>query len=195
MKRILVDMDLTLNNFLQYFCEFAHTIYGMDFEGNVFDSYDLCSHMTKSTTENEDVKKQIFENNLFWKNIPVMPDSYNVLMKLQNKGYNLCIATMLPPKAHYTVKDMIRKEKYEWLQKWFPTIKFEHIYMDVPKYTIDADYLIDDYKKNIGEGKTTFKGKWIKMLYDFNKDDVSDYTVSNWKQIDKLFENIEKDLI
>lgn len=194
-KSILVDMDLTLNNFLQHFCEFAYTIHKMTFEGNVFDTYELCYHMTKSEEENLRVKNEIFSDSLFWKTLSPLPDSNNVLMKLQNKGYKLSIATMLPPKSSYALQDMIKKEKFAWLKKYYPTIKFQHIYVNTSKFNIKADYLIDDYYKNIGDDAHRFSGKWIKMMYDFNKLHKADYDVLNWKQIDKLFEDIEKGAI
>jgi len=191
MNTIIIDMDCVTNDFVPFFCEIAYTKFKMNFEGDVYANYNLTSCMVGTNNQKQKVLADIFSMPYFWQNLPVMKDSYDTLMKLSNKGYQLDIASMTPPKADIKIKDMVKREKYKWLDRVYPTINFNHIYLDVPKHTLCGTYIIDDNPANIYGETYHFKGEYIKYNYKYNESARSDYSVSNWKQIDNLFKEIE----
>jgi 5'(3')-deoxyribonucleotidase len=105
----------------------------------------------------------------------VIKDSQEVIRALQDK-YEVFIvsAAMEFPNS--------LPEKLEWLEEYYPFIKWEHIVFCGSKTIIEADYMIDDHIKNL----QPFKGEALMFTAPHNID-VKDFKrVNSWEEVGKL---------
>lgn len=112
----------------------------------------------------------------FFKDIPVMPDAIETVKELANY-YEIFVAT-----AAMEFPNSFR-EKYDWLQRYFPFIPWKNVVFCGDKSIITSDYLIDDHIKNL----ISFKGKGILFSAPHNLKETGFQRVSNWDEIGDLF--------
>lgn len=112
----------------------------------------------------------------FFKDIPVMPDATDVVFEL-SRYYEIFVAT-----ASMEFPNSFR-EKFDWLQAYFPFIPWTNIVFCGNKSIISSDFLIDDHVKNL----TSFKGKGILFSAPHNLKETNYRRVNNWKEIADLF--------
>lgn len=108
----------------------------------------------------------------FFRTAPVMPGSQEVIKALTEK-YEVFIvsAAMEFP--------LSLKEKLEWLNEHFPFISWHNIVFCGSKTIVEADYMIDDYDKNLRH----FKGEKLLFTAPHNIN-LTDYKrVNNWEEV------------
>ena len=159
-------MDQTVCDFLTPLCEKYNTLYDTNIKLEDITNWDLscCMDFPKA--------RQIYNTEGFFINLKPYPNAVEVLQKL-NEKHNIVIATKPETKT-------VAFEKYTWIEKNLPFIKFDNITMTNYKYTMDFDILIDD---NI-EYLKAFKG--IRICYDqiFNREYKCDYRVRGWENVE-----------
>jgi 5'-nucleotidase len=112
----------------------------------------------------------------FFKNIPVVENSVEVVKELSNY-YEIYVAT-----AAMEFPNSFR-EKYDWLHTHFPFIPWTNIVFCGNKSIISSDFLIDDHVKNL----IPFKGKGILYSAPHNLKERGFNRVANWAEISDLF--------
>jgi 5'-nucleotidase len=113
----------------------------------------------------------------FFRTIPVMPDSQQILRRL-NEWHEIIIVSMA------TEFPESLTDKQLWLNEHYPFIKPKQVIFCGDKSLIPGDIMIDDHFKNLDR----FGGETIMFVQPHNvlKDDHSHRKVSSWKEIESL---------
>ncbi|MCH5715300.1 5' nucleotidase, NT5C type [Niabella hibiscisoli] len=174
MKRIAVDMDGVLADCYEQFVR--------------YDYADTDVRKTREEgagkTDDEMFKKArtfVYQPG-FFRDMPVIADSQDVLYKLNEKFevFIVSAATEFPQSL---------PEKQAWLNEHFSFIQWQQMVFCGLKTIIQADIMIDDHFKNLN----TFKGKSI--LYTQPHNELADagkhIRVHNWREIEQLLLNTQ----
>lgn len=110
----------------------------------------------------------------FFINAPIIEGSVEAL-KILNEGYNLFVVSSALEFPNSL------KEKYDWLNKWFPFITWQQIVFCGLKTIINGDIIIDDHFKNLDY----FKGQTIlfSQHHNYGQDNKNHQRVNNWDEI------------
>ncbi len=110
----------------------------------------------------------------FFRTVPVMPDSQEVLEKL-NSQYQLYIVS-----SAMEFPNSLR-EKYDWLEEHFPFIHWRQIILCGDKKAVFGDIMVDDHFKNLDyfSGKTFLFNQPHSQLADSGKHE----RVFSWKEL------------
>jgi 5'(3')-deoxyribonucleotidase len=173
MKRIAIDMDEvmadTMGHFLaKYNSSFGTNIRPIDFHGK---------HVFEVLQEDHKPEaRDYFQQEDFFANIPVMPDSPDVVEALTEK-YEVFITT--------AAMDVPRSftAKFHWLQLYFPFIPTSRIVFCGDKSIISADFLIDDNLRQL----TAFRGEGILYTAPHNVHETRFRRVNNWLDVKAMF--------
>lgn len=169
MKRIAVDMDGVLADCFEQFVRYDYADTGIrktreDGSGRTDDEL-----FAKART-------YVYQPG-FFRDMPVIADSQDVLYKLNEKFevFIVSAATEFPQSL---------PEKQAWLGEHFPFIQWQQIVFCGFKTVIQADVMIDDHFKNLNY----FKGKTILYTQPHNElADAGKHTrVHNWREIEQL---------
>lgn len=127
--------------------------------------------------------KQLFCKQGFFNNLKPYPYTIEVVEKI-NKEHDVHILTK--PQNAITMVD-----KWCWLEKHMPFIKFEQVTMTSHKYNFIADIMIDDYNVYLEKFKQNCGGITIIMdkLYNRNYNGV-DFRVNNFIEIKKIINKL-----
>jgi len=112
----------------------------------------------------------------FFRDLPVIEDSQEVIRELQKK-YDIFFASAAMP-FKYSLE-----EKHDWLEEHFPFVPHANWVLCGAKYIINADYLIDDRAKN-------FKGfRGTGLLFDapHNQAETAYPRLRNWAEVRDYF--------
>lgn len=112
----------------------------------------------------------------FFRHLPVMEDSVDVLRRL-NEKYEVFIvsAAMEFPNS--------LKDKYDWLMEHFPFFTWRQLALTGSKDLVSGDFMIDDHVKNL----RGFKGKPYLYTSAHNLNVTGYDRIDNWKQAVKIF--------
>lgn len=169
MKRILVDMDGVLVDNYPVFFELHEKETG--------------EKLTFSDIEGK-LEAEAFVNQRRWVNtpgffrsLPVMKDSREVLSRLNNK-YEILIGSLA------TEFPESMTDKQMWIHENFPFISWKQIVFCGDKNMIKADIMIDDHFKNLDN----FDGRTILFTQPHNKlvADSRHTRVNSWEEIEEL---------
>jgi 5'-nucleotidase len=175
MQRIAIDMDEvvadTIAHFLEkYNEEFAVALTPAHFHGkHVFEVIEL-AHQPRA--------REYFQQSDFFAEIPVMPDSPEVIKALMKK-YEVFITT-----AAMEVPCSF-EAKFQWLRRYFPFIPSSNVVFCGDKSIIAADYMIDDNVRHL----VKFRGEGILYTAPHNVRETRFRRVSNWNDVRKMFLN------
>ncbi|MGC4041752.1 MAG: 5'(3')-deoxyribonucleotidase [Flavobacterium sp.] len=113
----------------------------------------------------------------FFRNAPVMDGAIEAVAKLSEEFevYIVSAAMEFP---------LSLSEKHEWLLEHFPFISWKNIVFCGNKSIINADYMIDDHRKNLD----TFKGKALMFSAFHNHGQNHHDRFDNWKSIVSFLE-------
>lgn len=169
MKRIAVDMDGVLADCFEQFVKYDHADTGV-----------------RKTREEGSGKtdEELFERARtyvyqpgFFRDMPVIPDSQEVLYQLNEKFevFIVSAATEFPQSL---------AEKQAWLNEHFPFIQWQQIVFCGFKTIIRADIMVDDHFKNLNY----FKGKTILYTQPHNEraEAGKHIRVHNWREIEQI---------
>jgi 5'(3')-deoxyribonucleotidase len=173
MQRIAIDMDEvtadTMAHYLaRYNAEFNLNLTKEHLRGKrIFEVIDP-AHISRA--------RAYFEDETFFADIPVMPDSQEVIRELTNE-YEVFITT-----AAMDVPCSF-SAKFEWLQRHFPFISPKNFVFCGDKSIVAADYLIDDDPRHFAR----FGGEGILFTAPHNVHETRYRRVDNWQQIGEIF--------
>lgn len=113
----------------------------------------------------------------FFRYLPVMPGSREVLKKL-NEKYEIIVVSLATEFPNSLT------DKQLWLHDHFPFISWKQIVFCGNKTIIKADIMIDDHLKNLDH----FSGETIMFTQPPNilEDSSGHKRVSSWQEIEKL---------
>lgn len=171
-ERLIIDMDDVMADTSQSILNLYNSEYGTDVKkeelfGNTRWDDEILEGYLK-------VRHRLFEPG-FFRNVGILPDAQEVVEKL-HQHYEVFIvsaATEFPNSL---------KEKYEWLEEFFPFIHWKRLVLCGDKSIVQGDIMIDDHEKNL----VSFQGRTL--LFDaMHNQALQGYErVKSWKEIESL---------
>ena len=167
MKRLIIDMDNVMADISTQFQRWYTKATGI-----VIDPKSLIGKPEPDAFPDRELAWSFLFTPGFFKDVPVMQDSQEVIAEL-NKKYEVFIvssALEFPQSL---------PEKFAWLQEHFSFLSWTQIVFCGNKSVIRGDYMIDDYLKNLDY----FDG--VKMLYTAPHNQLLEghNRVNNWQEI------------
>jgi 5'(3')-deoxyribonucleotidase len=174
MKRILVDMDEVIADATTGMIKWYKDNFGGDID---FEKMLAGGSLVKGFPEENQpaVRQQFFEPG-FFRHLPVMEDSIEVLKKM-NERYEIYIvsaATEFPNSL---------TDKFHWLAEHFPFITWQQLVLCGDKKMIQADFMIDDHARHLQH----FRGKPYLFSAPHNLNETRYERINNWKQAAEIF--------
>jgi len=173
MKRIAIDMDEVMADTISHFLERYNAHFGMSLSTD--DLYG--KHLFEVIHEDHKLlARDYFQQEEFFRTIPVMPDSAEVVKALMER-YEVFITTAamdVPCSFH---------AKFHWLQEHFPFISPQQIVFCGDKSIVAADYLIDDNLRQLGN----FRGEGIIYTAPHNVHEKRYRRVDSWRAVKRMF--------
>jgi 5'(3')-deoxyribonucleotidase len=173
MKRIAIDMDEVMADTISHFLKRYNAQFGMALStGDLYGK-----HVFEMVHEDHRaLAREYFQQEEFFRTIPVMPDSAEVIESLMKK-YEVFITTAaMDVPCSFTAK-------YHWLQEHFPFISPQQVVFCGDKSIVAADYLIDDNLRQLGN----FRGEGILYTAPHNVKETRYRRVDNWREVRSMF--------
>ncbi len=172
MQTIAIDMDETIADTVAKFVACYYRDYGIllteeQMKGNEIRNIVMPEH--------RNVFREYLNKPGFFRDLPVMPYAQEVVAAL-NKKYELYIvsAAMEFPSS--------LKDKFEWLQEFFPFITWQQVCLCGSKSIIQTDIMIDDRSRNFAN----FKGRAILYTQNHNLSENGYERVGDWQEVGRL---------
>ncbi len=172
MQRIAIDMDEVIADVYPRFYDWYERDFNLKIDQQLIQGKYLRDIVP--TAHREKVANYLHVDG-FFKDLPVIADSKEVLYELSKK-YELFIASAAMEFKYSLL------HKYEWMEKHFPFIPWSHIVFCGDKSIINADYLIDDHVRNF----KNFTGQGILFTSPHNVNESWNPRVNNWQEVAKL---------
>lgn len=171
--RILIDMDEVMADAIQQFLNW----YERDF-GIRYTKKDLHGTKLRNIIPEPHVPAvaQYPHQKGFFKDLPVIEDSYEVIRDLNNK-HEVYVASAAM-EFEYSLP-----EKYEWLDKNFPFIPWKRRIFCGDKSVLNADVLIDDHDFNL----SVFSGRPVIFTASHNIHITKYDRLNNWLEARTMF--------
>jgi len=172
MKRIAIDMDEVMADFME-----KHLLhFNREFNDTVTIEQLAGTHLRELRPHLAKEARSFLEDPLYFRDLPVMPNSQEVIEELSKK-YEIFITTAaMEVPASFTAK-------YEWLKEHFPFLDEMNYVFCGDKSIVDADYLIDDNSKHFKR----FKGQGILYTAPHNAHVTGFVRVNNWLEVREYF--------
>ena len=173
MERIIIDMDEVIADPMGDMIEWYKKEYGQNVD---WDKMLAGSWVKGFPEEHQPLIMQRLMSPGFFRNLPVMEDSIDVLREL-NQRYEVFIvsAAMEFPNS--------LKDKLEWLMEHFPFFTWRQLALTGSKDLVFGDYMIDDHVKNL----KGFKGKPYLFTAAHNLEITGYERINNWKEAAGIF--------
>lgn len=176
MKRIAVDMDEVIADAVaslltSYNTEFNETLTARDFQGQEIRE---ALHPERRSSIDAYLRADGF-----FRNLAVMPDSQEVIARLNEKFEVFVTTAAMEFPNSFTAK-------YEWLREHFPFIPDSRIVFCGDKSIISADYLIDDRPRHFEH----FVGQGILFTGPHNVAETRYPRVNNWREVAAMFSGL-----
>jgi len=171
-KRIIIDMDEVIADPMGEMIEWYKKEYGTEPDKSKM----IGSWLLGFPEEHYALILERLKSPGFFRNLPVMVDSVEVLKEL-NSRYEVFIvsAAMEFPNS--------LKDKYDWLMEHFPFFTWKQLALTGSKDLVFGDYMIDDHVKNL----KGFKGKPYLYTSQHNLDVTGYDRINNWKEAADIF--------
>ena len=180
-----IDIDGTINNL----CECVLNIYNKD-SGDNLKTSDITQYYIENFVKDEYKENfyKYFVDKRVWKLVEINKEAQYYINKLNSEGHEIYFVTS-------TEAENVKKQS-DWLKRCFPN-------MDIRKRLIichnkqllsELTFLIDDYQKNLLNGKY----KKIILSYpwniDFDCNSNGIFRANNWKEIyDIIYKEMDYD--
>lgn len=177
-KKILVDIDGTLNDFQNHFLDFLENA-GYKYDYSKCDSY----HMEKGIVAKNKKKilNSIFSLEYFWQSLPTLDHAFQGLQYL-NVCYDVYIATT-------PWNEENKKVKIAWVKKNFPFIEERQIIFSNSKWKLGGDIIIEDKPDTIEKcNKAGFIT--VTKFQPYNMKVKTDAFLYSWRDIDTIMKRI-----
>ena len=173
MKRIAIDMDEVMADTMAHFLAKYNSNFGVGLKTEHFQG----RHVFEVIEEAHRLEaREYFQQEAFFANIPVMPDSAEVIKALTGRFEVFITTAAMDVPNSFTAK-------FDWLQRHFPFIPTSNIVFCGDKSIVLADYLIDDNLRQL----TNFRGEGIIFTAPHNVNETRFRRVNNWQDVRTLF--------
>jgi 5'-nucleotidase len=188
MARIAIDMDGVLADTYGQYIKWFHQKYGVNVPREALNGLEETTGFAAFMPN--DAKSKLLEDSIydflyqpgFFRDKAVIGNAIAVVEELQ-KDHEIFIVSAAMEFPQSLV------EKWEWLQEHFPFIHWRQIVFCGSKSIIDADYMIDDYDKNL----RSFKGTPLLFSspHNIGNPNYDRYErFDNWDQIRTYFKKL-----
>ena len=168
-KRIAIDMDDVMadthSKFIRLYLEGDMPRYTLE------ELNEKSFHELFDEHEYRAISQRVYEPG-FFRDIPVMEGAQDVIADLM-QTYDVYIAS-----AAQEFPNSLR-EKWEWLQEYFPAISWRNYIFMGDKSVLNTDFLIDDLPRNL----RTFQGEGLLFDALHNRDDQEFRRVKSWEAV------------
>jgi 5'-nucleotidase len=173
MERVIIDMDEVIADTMGEMINWYRYKYGKEVD---FTKMTAGSWAKGFPAEHLPLIRERLMSPGFFRNLPVMPDSVEVLREM-NKVYEIFIVSAAIEFPHSL------KDKLEWLLEYFPFFTWRQLVLCGDKRMIHGDHMIDDHPRNL----VHFPGK--KYLYHSPHNvSVTEYhRLHDWKEAAEIF--------
>lgn len=181
---ILVDMDDVLENLVDTWVSVLNSRHDLHVKQDDIVEWDMSKAFPTLT------KEEIFAPfNMegFWKLMKPVNGSQTYIKMLQDEGHEIYVVTS----THY---NFIAMKMKHIIEKWFPSIPYNHVIIAYKKQMIKGDVLVDDYIQNL------IGGEYKKLLFDashnrsFSDEALTDYDITRvvgWDEAYKAIKALE----
>ena len=172
-ERIIIDMDEVIADPMGDMIDW----YSREYELEIDREKMLQGSWVKGFPEqHQDLVMQRLLAPGFFRNLPVMKDSVDVI-RAMNEKYEVFIvsAAMEFPNS--------LKDKLEWLLEHFPYLNWRQVVLCGDKRVINGDYMIDDHTRNLD----TFNGKKYLFTSAHNLLVTGYERINDWKEAAEIF--------
>lgn len=183
-KVILVDLDSTINNFVQQ-CLFFY-----EQEENVT----IPLEMVKDyyfRFPNGKLISTYCEKKDFFRDLKPLPNAVETLLEWHQQGHLILIVSS-------STQLFGPAQKYEWLSKHMPWLDRNQVIFTAAKEYILGDYMIDDCPINVEKHREMAKQRCIRntttymtLAYAYNNLPIYDIRASDWSEIRSFFNSRE----
>jgi 5'-nucleotidase len=168
-QRIAIDMDDVMadthSKFIRLYLEGDMPRYSLE------ELKEKSFHELFDEDEYQAISRRVYEPG-FFRDLPVMEGAQDVIADLM-KTYDVYVAS-----AAQEFPNSLR-EKWDWLQEYFPAITWHHYIFMGDKSVLNTDFLIDDLPRNL----RTFQGKGLLFDAVHNRDDREFRRVKSWQAV------------
>ncbi len=174
MQRILVDMDEVIADATLGMINWYKKVYGGDIDyAKMLEGQSLVKGFPDE--HQAVVRQQLYEPG-FFRNLPVIENSVDVLKEM-NKKYEIFIvsaATEFPNSL---------KEKHDWLEEHFPFFTWQQLVLCGSKKLMQGDFMIDDHARHLH----LFNGKPYLFSAPHNLNEKDFEILRDWKHAAQVF--------
>jgi 5'(3')-deoxyribonucleotidase len=173
MERVIIDMDEVIADTMGEMINWYRDKYGKEVD---YEKMTAGSWAKGFPAEHLPLIRERLMSPGFFRNLPVMPDSVEVLREM-NKVYEIFIVSAAIEFPHSL------KDKLDWLLEYFPFFTWRQLVLCGDKRMIHGDHMIDDHPRNL----VHFPGK--KYLYHSPHNvNVTEYhRLHDWKEAAGIF--------
>ena len=177
---ILVDMDDTLENLSEVWVYELNKRHGLSVKPSDITEWDMKKFYPTLTPD--EIYAPLHDRRL-WDAIRPLPGAQEAVKRLQSDGHDVVVVTSAHP-------DTI-KLKYDWLEWFFPNIKYNDIVCCTRKQLVWGDFLVDDGPHNLFGGVYTpimFTANHNKNWEPKNLGEYRCYRSDTWDDVVELIE-------
>jgi 5'(3')-deoxyribonucleotidase len=170
MARIAIDMDNVMADLTRHLLDVYEKEYGIAV------APESLNNIPEGSGFPEGVAMKLLLSPGFFRSIPVMPGSQEVIRALMEKHEVFIVSAAME-------FPLSLAEKHAWLNEHFPFISWRNIVFCGSKTIVEADYMIDDHDKNLRYFKGTpllFSAPHNLALTDYKR-------VNNWEEVGEFF--------
>lgn len=171
--RILIDMDDVIADTVERFLEWYERDFGIRYSLAALNATKLYNIIPE---ENRKTVKQYPFHLDFFKDLPVIDNSIEVIRELNNR-FEVYVASAAMEFPHSL------DHKNAWLDEHFPFIPWKRRIFCGDKSVLKGDILIDDHDFNL----SVFQGRPIMFSSPHNLNETKYERLNNWLEAKKLF--------
>ena len=174
---INIDIDNTVNNFIEIFCTYYNAIRGNKCKKiNVEDItyYDL----TKLGVSRDVLETLFFKNNSFFEKLEPLTGSVYTINELINRGFDVRFVTAIDYE--------VIQARLDFIHKYFPKVNTsKSLIVTNNKNSIYADFVIDDLEANLRnvDDKCVYFVKSQKWNSDVEPVENKIYRFDDWRDL------------
>ena len=170
-KRIAIDMDGVMADLNQHYIDWYY-----ERTGERVDPQTLMGLPETTGFPQEGIVHHFLRTPGFFRTAPVMPGSQEVILRLMDDYEVFIVSAAVEFPQSLT-------EKIDWLAEHFPFISWKNIVFCGLKTIVQADYMIDDYDKNL----RYFNGERLLFTapHNINYQDYNRY--DTWEDVARFF--------
>lgn len=181
---VLVDMDNVLENLGDVWVDELNKRHGLSMTHDDIKDWNMAKFYPSLS------RTQVFaplHDKHVWERVEPLPGAEEAIASLKADGHDIVVVTASHP-------DTV-KWKYDWLERYFPSIRYNDIIFSARKQLVCGDFLIDDAPHNLFGGKYTpimFRAPhnlaWKpKKLSEYNL-----FRVDDWKDAERLIKSLSE---